>query len=147
MTNNAFNPSGPQDDERFISNLEGQQKGRGRVVDGLNIYFTQELGCDSFLDSSGNPKTYNTSPFDVKVLPTAGTDPTPLPEQEFTLTFVNNTQAHAALVNLTLKSVIKTGWIYLRVVSGDVRGMPDGRLENNILEDFYFIWPAKINAQ
>lgn len=147
MANNVFNPSGPQDDERFISNLQGQQQGRGRVVDGLNIYFTQELGCDSFLDSNGNPKTYNTTPFEVKVLPTAGTDPTPLPEQEFTLTFVNNTQAHAALVNLTLKSVVKTGWIYLRVVAGDVRGMPGGRLENNFLEDFYFIWPAKINAQ
>ena len=145
----VFNPNGPQDDERFISNLQNAKssaKGRVKVVEGLNIYFTQELGCDSFLDLNGNPKTYDKSPFEVKVLPTASTDPTPLPEQDFTLTFVNNTQLHAALVNLTLKSVIKSGWVYLRVKAGDVRGMPGGRLENNILEDFYFIWPVHIDA-
>ena len=146
MANNVFPPGAPVLDERFVSNLLGTQKGRGREVQAINVYFTQPIAPDSFLDKNNNPKTYDKSPFAIKVLPTASTVPSTVTDEPFTITFLNNTDQQIALVNFTLNRVIMQGWIYIQALGNQVKGMPGGQLEENTGAAVEYIWPVRINA-
>lgn len=149
MQNNAFPTGAPAGDERFISNLTGTQLGRGREVEGVNIYFTQPLGSDSFLTMTNNPKPPtgpNSSPIAIRVLATAGQDPNTATEEQYTLDFLNDTELQAAFVQCTLNRQVGQGWIDVQILANGIKGMPGGQLETNLATSFRFIWPVRVNA-
>jgi hypothetical protein len=146
MAKNVLSRAG---DERFISNVDDSmgQKGRGRIVEGLNLWFTQPLAPDAFLTKANNPKKYDDTPIAIRILPTPDADPLPIPVEPFTLTFLNDTAKHAALVNITLNSMVSKGWVHISIEESQVKAMPGASMENNLPGEYVFIWPVMINAQ